>query len=60
MGMVTSGSVVAFAIFNATDSDKMTWMSTERLLTSSWNDIAEYMAIKPVTVSVLGRYIHVL
>ena len=47
-----AGSSVAHAVFNATNSDKMDWMSSDRLLTSSWSDVTEYMTLKPVTVSV--------
>ena len=55
MEMFSSGSSAAFAIFNATGSDKMSWMSSDRLMTSSWDNITEYISIKPVTVSVIGR-----
>ena len=51
-----AGSSVAHAVFNATNCDKMDWMSSDRLLTSSWSDVTEYMTLKPVTVSVVGRY----
>ena len=54
--MFAAGSSVAHVVFNATNSDKMDWMSRDRLLTSSWSDITEYMALKPVTISVVGRY----
>ena len=56
MEMFSSGSPVAAAVFNGTGSDKMNWMSTERLMTSPWDDIAENTTTKPATVSVVGRY----
>ena len=55
--MFDSGSRVAFAVFNATGLDKMSFMRDDRLIMSSWSDIKDYMAIKPVTISVDGRYI---
>ena len=57
MEMFKSDSSVAVAVFNATNSNKMTWMSTDRLMTSSWNDITEYMAIRPAIISVDGKYV---
>ena len=54
--MVSSDRVVAFATFNGSSSDKMSWMSEDRLIESSWEDLSDYMAEEPVVVSLQGRY----
>ena len=38
MDMYKSGSMVAIAVYNATGSDKVSWLKTERLRYSSWID----------------------
>ena len=54
--MVSSDRVVAFATFNGHGSDKMSWMSKDRLIESSWEDLSDYIAEEPVVVSLQGRY----
>ena len=58
--MFKANTPVAFAVFNATDSTSTDWMSDDRLMSSSWQDITEFMATKPVTISMGGRYIKCL
>ena len=45
---------VAYATFNATGADKMSWLSVSRLLSSSWNDIYSADSDRPVIASVTG------
>ena len=56
--MFKANTPVAFAVFNATNSTSTDWMSDDRLMSSSWQDITEFMATKPVTISMGGRYIN--
>ena len=39
--MYRSGAMMAFAVYNATGSDKMSWMEANRLRYSSWADANE-------------------
>ena len=50
---------MAYATFNATDSDKMSWMGVSRLVNSSWSDIHSHGSNSPVIASVEGisRYV---
>ena len=56
MEMESSGDVVAFATFDGHGSDKMSWMSKERLVDSSWDDLDDYKVTNPVVISLDGRY----
>ena len=40
--MYHTGSLVAFATFNGTGSDKNSFMTADRLLNSSWDDIKDF------------------
>lgn len=55
--MYASGSTVAFATFNARGTDKMSWLSADRLINSSWDDVREFANSNPTTISVIGRYV---
>ena len=56
MEMESSGDVVAFATFDGRGSDKMSWMSKERLIESSWEDLDDYKVTNPVVISLDERY----
>ena len=52
--MYKNGQRVAYATFNATGADKMSWFNVSRLLTSSWNDIYSADSSHPLIASVTG------
>ena len=54
--MEKSSKSVAFATFAGHNSTKMSWMSVDRLINSSWNDVMEYSTANPVSFTVKGRY----
>ena len=55
MEMYENGSRVAFATFDASGSDHTSWMSPERLLESSWDDVQDFTVTHSATVAVQGR-----
>ena len=56
--MRDDGHAVAFATFNASGTNKQSWMSAERLLNSSWDDLTPDTQHKNPTVSVDGMYVY--
>ena len=58
MEMEDAGHAVAFAKFDASGSNKLSWMSAQRIQNSSWDDFEVYIKAKNSTVSVNGLWVH--
>ena len=57
MEMENAGHAVAFAKFDASGSNKLSWMSAQRIQNSSWDDFEAYIKAKKSTVSVNGLWV---
>ena len=57
MEMEDAGHAVAFARFDASGSNKLSWMSAQRIQSSSWDDFEAYIKAKNSTVSVNGLWV---
>ena len=49
-----SGSLAAYALFDAHGADRWSWFSVDRLLSSSWMDIKDYATSNTPLASVDG------
>ena len=47
-------TLAAYALFDARGADKWSWLSVDRLLSSSWMDIKDYAASNTPLTSVEG------
>ena len=57
MEMEDAEHAVAFAKFDASGSNKLSWMSAQRIQNSSWDDFKAYIKAKKSTVSVNGLWV---
>ena len=51
---------MAYATFNASGSDKMSWMNVSRLVNSSWNDVQFHGSDNLAMASLEGIYRFIL
>ena len=52
--LYTNSTLAGYAWFDARGADKWSWMSVERLLASSWDDIKDYASSNTPLASVAG------
>ena len=53
--LYSSNTLDAYAIFDARGADRWSWLSVDRLLSSSWEDVKDYATNNIATASVEGK-----